>query len=150
MNAQDEGGDTLWLDQPVKLHSSRNDSCEMSAADCEYRSGKWRYWYVIPTLLCPFLLTSIRYQADHVYAFGTVYYCLAIIVFFAIIHLLSRISTPQSRSVPLIKRLVALYRYSSYKSFPIIKWRSSSLGRIIITFISFMFFTSTLVNCRGK
>lgn len=29
------------------LHSSREDMCMLTEAQCEYRSGYWRYWLVL-------------------------------------------------------------------------------------------------------
>ena len=39
-------GGLPWLDHPVKLHSSRADTCKLTAAQCAYRSGFWVYWWV--------------------------------------------------------------------------------------------------------
>ena len=38
------GSSVPWLDQPVMLHSSRADTCEMTPEQCVYRAGHWRYW----------------------------------------------------------------------------------------------------------
>lgn len=45
MNMQSKVPPVPWLDQPVMLHSSREDKCKLSAAQCAYRNYRWRYWY---------------------------------------------------------------------------------------------------------
>lgn len=37
-------GSAPWLDQPVMLHSSREDHCKLTEAQCAFRNAHWRYW----------------------------------------------------------------------------------------------------------
>jgi hypothetical protein len=43
-------GGIPWLDQPVMLHSSRQDKCKLPDAQCAYRNTRWRYWYALQVL----------------------------------------------------------------------------------------------------
>ncbi|KAK8218391.1 ferric-chelate reductase [Phyllosticta capitalensis] len=90
-----------WLDSPVMLHSSRMDHCKLNPEQCAYRNGFWRYWY----------------QADHRFALTTVYFVIGAIGLVTIGNILSRISTkPRATNSP-TRRLVAILRYFTYRSF---------------------------------
>jgi ferredoxin-NADP reductase len=115
-----------WLDQPIRFHSLRNIHCMLSQADCEYRSGKWRYWYT----------------ADLVYARGTIYFCCALIALFALIHLLKKWSSPQKRSTIAARKLYACVRFVEYKGYRInsLKQYSPTLGVMLVLVIGMLFF----------
>jgi hypothetical protein len=96
--------------------------------------------------------TEHRYRADHVFALGAVYFYLAIITIFMVIHVLARISTPQMRSLPFVRRFVAGFRYISYKSYNItaIRWFSPSIGVLILLFSGLLFFTSKVLSFESR
>lgn len=50
MDMDMSGGGIPWLDQPVMLHSSRQEKCKLSDAQCAYRNNRWRYWYAFQAL----------------------------------------------------------------------------------------------------
>lgn len=50
MDMDMSGGVVPWLDQPVMLHSSRQDKCKLSDTQCAYRNNRWRYWYAFQAL----------------------------------------------------------------------------------------------------
>ncbi|OCL14468.1 ferric-chelate reductase [Glonium stellatum] len=116
-----------WLDHPITLHSSRKDTCKLTPAQCAYRSGYWRYWY----------------QADHVYALGTIYFVCAAIGIFAIGHIIDRLLSTSLSKRPVWRKTVALLRYGSYKAFRIasLSWWSPSLGIILLGLIGVVFFS---------
>jgi ferric-chelate reductase len=88
-----------------------------------------------------------RYQADQVYALATVYFCCATIGLFMIIHILSRLSTPKSRSSnPVTRRAVAVFRYLSYKSYQArgFRWFTPTLGFLLLIAAGTVFFFGKL------
>ncbi|RDW65558.1 hypothetical protein BP5796_10250 [Coleophoma crateriformis] len=111
-----------WLDSPVLLHSSRADKCTLTAAQCAFRRGHWRYWY----------------QADHVFGHATIYFICAVVGVFTISNILSRLSrSPKGnglRSNGLWQRFVALSRYNAYRSFHLrgLNWFSPSVGVMLL------------------
>ncbi|GFF27857.1 ferric/cupric reductase transmembrane component 7 [Aspergillus udagawae] len=127
MDMSGEGGSGLpWLDQPVRLHSSRKDTCKLSPERCAYRSGHWRYWY----------------EADHVYALNTVYFMCATIGVFAIAHLLSRRAPVPVKRSAVWRKMMAATRYLSYQGYqvPSLRYWSPSLGVILLGLVGFVFF----------
>lgn len=116
-----------WLDSPVMLHSSRMDMCMLTAEQCAYRSGHWRYWY----------------QADHVYGLNTIYFLCAVSGVFALAHVWNRAmwSTNQAAR-PSRNPIVAGLRYLSYRSFHVraFSWYSPVLGVILLGLVGFVYF----------
>jgi ferric-chelate reductase len=90
-----------WLDSPVMLHSSREDTCKLTPEQCAYRQGHWRYWY----------------EADHVYALNTVYFVCATVFVFAVAHFASRYAPARVRSSSLWQKGTAAGRFLSYRGF---------------------------------
>ncbi|OJD33804.1 ferric-chelate reductase [Diplodia corticola] len=120
------GGGTPWLDTPVMLHSSREDSCEMTAEQCAYRSGFWRYWY----------------KADYRFARTTVYFILAVIGLFTIGNIVSRV-TPQSvRRKGFWRQTQASLRYVGYRAYRVrvFDWYSPSLAYLLVGLAGAVFF----------
>lgn len=98
-----------WLDQPVMLHSAREDSCDLTPEQCAYKQNPWRNWY----------------QADFVYGRAVVYFVCATVGVFAILHLLARYG-PDSRGNRLVQRVRAAGRYVAYRSAPV--WLTGPLS----------------------
>ena len=75
----------------MMLHSSsRDDECNLTAEQCAYRSGHWRYWLDFIFIRWPLIpsslpssaagsITTHRYRADLVYAIGTASFIIAVI-----------------------------------------------------------------------
>jgi hypothetical protein len=110
-----------WLDSPVMLHSSREDTCKLTPAQCEYRHGYWRYWY----------------QADHVYGHSTVHFMCAVIGVFAmrnIVWIISRRSRSRRSGNSIVQKGLATGRFLSYISFHVrgLSWYSSSVGVMLL------------------
>ncbi|KAK8185989.1 ferric-chelate reductase-like protein [Phyllosticta citribraziliensis] len=115
-----------WLDSPVMLHSSRMDHCKLNPEQCAYRNGFWRYWY----------------QADHRFALTTVYFVIGAIGLVTVGNVLSRISTkPRAVSSP-TRRIVAILRYFTYRSFrlPWIGSYTSPLSYLLLGAAGTIFF----------
>ncbi|DAA75331.1 TPA_exp: putative Ferric-chelate reductase [Trichophyton benhamiae CBS 112371] len=66
-----------WMSNPLQLHSSREDKCKLTPAQCEFRSGYWVYWYT----------------SDLVYARATVYFMCAVISVFMLAYMLRRFTS---------------------------------------------------------
>ncbi|KAH6679077.1 ferric reductase [Halenospora varia] len=122
-----------WLDQPVMLHSSREDTCKLTAAQCKYRSGHWRYWY----------------QADHVYGHATIYFMCAIIGVFMVANYSGRILAILKKDNPSKgnksrQRVVGVVRYLSNKTFRVqaLGWYSPSMGVILLGLAGVIYFFS--------
>ncbi|PLB50616.1 hypothetical protein P170DRAFT_354402 [Aspergillus steynii IBT 23096] len=127
MDHMDDSGSGLpWLDQPVWLHSSRADECELTPDQCAYRAGHWRYWY----------------EADHVYALNTVYFLIATVGLFTILHFFSLYAPSSLKGSTPWRKVSAAGRYLSYKSFrvPVLRYWSPSLGVILLGCAGFVFF----------
>lgn len=126
MDMEESGSGLPWLDQPVMLHSSRADKCKLTPEQCAYRSGRWRYWY----------------EADHVYALNTIYFLVATVGLFTILHALS-LYTPRSlkNSAPW-RKATAAGRYLAYRSFrlPALRCWSPSLGVMLLGCAGLVFF----------
>ncbi|OTB15761.1 hypothetical protein K445DRAFT_317405 [Daldinia sp. EC12] len=117
---------TPWLDQPVMLHSSRADTCKLTPAQCEYRGGHWRYWY----------------QADHVYALGTVYFFIAVIGVCFIGFYAQRLAPRSLREKGWWRKLIASFRFLSYRHYNVaaIRWHTPSLGVTFLLISGAVFF----------
>jgi hypothetical protein len=121
-----------WLDSPVLLHSSRADTCKLTPAQCEYRSGHWRYWY----------------QADHVYGHATIYFMCAVIGVFTITNIISKISKRSkekaSNGNQTWKKALAAARFLSYKGFYLrgLKWYSPSIGVMLLGIAGVVYYFS--------
>jgi len=120
MTGMDDG--LPWIDSPVLLHSSRADTCKLTAAQCAYRSWHWRYWY----------------QADHVYGHATIYFMCAVIGVFTIGNIVTRL-TRRSKGKTLGGNLVwqqilATIRFLAYKTFHLrgLRWYSPSVGVMLL------------------
>ncbi|TVY20807.1 Ferric/cupric reductase transmembrane component 7 [Lachnellula arida] len=122
-----------WLDTPVLFHSSRMDMCELTPAQCEYRSGHWRYWYI----------------ADWVYGHATLYFMCAIVGVFAIPHILTRIWRASKRENPLKgnkiwQRALASTRFLGYRTFYLrgLNWYSPATGVMLLGLAGLIYFMS--------
>ncbi|TVY33102.1 Ferric/cupric reductase transmembrane component [Lachnellula subtilissima] len=122
-----------WLDTPVLLHSSRMNMCKLTPAQCEYKSGHWRSWYV----------------ADWVYGHATLYFMCAIIGVFAIPHVLTRIWRAMKRASPLKsnkiwQRALASTRFLGYRTFYLrgLNWYSPAAGVMLLGLAGFVYFMS--------
>ncbi|KAE8385766.1 ferric reductase like transmembrane component-domain-containing protein [Aspergillus alliaceus] len=120
------GGGLPWLDSPVMFHSSRADKCKMTAEQCAYRSGYWRYWY----------------EADHVYSLSTIYFLCATVGLFTIVHFLSKNAPVRMKRSGIWQKATAVGRYLAYKGYklPAMRYFSPSLGVIILGAIGTIFF----------
>ncbi|KAF1991112.1 hypothetical protein K402DRAFT_171576 [Aulographum hederae CBS 113979] len=119
-----------WLTQPVLLHSSRRASYDLTPEQIAYVKGHWRFWY----------------EADHVYALNTVYFCTATIGLFMIANALSKLrisSKPWTTTV-------AVFRYASYKSYRIrtLRWWSPVLGAMLLGLVGTIFFFAITLGPR--
>lgn len=139
------GGPNPWLNQPVMLHSSRADNCKLTEAQCRYRAGYWRYWYAvaIPSVVvyCLSRLLS-RYQADHVYALGTVYLLCAVIGVFAISNFLVRFAPERVKGTAAWRKTVCVSRWLAYRGyrFPVLHCWSPSVGVMALGIVGAVFF----------
>jgi hypothetical protein len=118
-----------WLDSPVKLHSSRADTCKLTPSQCEYRHGYWRYWY----------------QADHVYGHATVYFMCAVIGIFAIgniISIISRRSKSRRMGNASLQKGLATGRFLFSRSFYLdgLRWYSPSIGVMLLGICGSIYF----------
>ncbi|OJJ95902.1 hypothetical protein ASPACDRAFT_1875446 [Aspergillus aculeatus ATCC 16872] len=113
-----------WLDQPVMLHSSRADSCKLTAEQCAYRNGHWRYWY----------------QADHVYALNTIYFLCATVGVFMILRMMAKYSPLFLRRTAVWKRATTTGRYLAYKSLPLPVISFPATGVFILIAVGAFFF----------
>lgn len=109
---------TPWLDQPVALHSSREDNCTLSESQCQYRNYSWRYWY----------------EADHVYALNTVYFLCAVIGVFTIGNVLVRVTPDRVKRTPPWRMFTSVSRYLSYQGYRsrALRYWSPALGVLIL------------------
>lgn len=117
---------TMWLDQPVTLHGSREDECDLTMEQCAYRAGHWRYWYI----------------ADWVYALGTIYFFVATIAACAFGFWALRLAPKSLRANRSWQKLVSSFRYLAYKrSNPkILSGYVPSLGVCLLLGIGAVFF----------
>ncbi|KAJ5708207.1 Riboflavin synthase-like beta-barrel [Penicillium malachiteum] len=120
------GGGVLWLDQPVLLHSSRADKCKLSSEQCAYRNSDWRYWY----------------EADHIYALATIYFCCAVIGLFAISNFLVRYSPDWVKRTRVWRATTSMSRYLAYRGYGLktLRYWSPSLGVLLLGIVGAGFF----------
>ncbi|EFR00970.1 hypothetical protein MGYG_03972 [Nannizzia gypsea CBS 118893] len=116
-----------WLKKPLLLHSSREDKCELTPAQCEFRSGYWRYWYI----------------SDLVYARATVYFICAIVFVFSLAYIFLR-HTPRSPIDKFLQKPKGLVRYCIYRGFrvPFLAWLSPNVGRMLVISAGILFFSA--------
>lgn len=91
-----------------------------------------------------------RYEADHVYALGTVYFMCAVIGVFAVGHFLQlRLWFPRT---PVSSKTQAVLRSLSYRGFhfPALSWFSSSLGVVMVIIVGILFCSSKRSKAREK
>lgn len=83
-----------------------------------------------------------RYEADHVFALNTVYFLIATVGLFTILHFLSLYAPRSLRDSLPWRKVAATGRYLSYKSFrvPVLRYWSPSLGAILLGCVGFVFF----------
>ncbi|KAJ5580845.1 hypothetical protein N7450_007146 [Penicillium hetheringtonii] len=126
MNMQSKVPPVPWLDQPVMLHSSREDKCKLSAAQCAYRNYRWRYWY----------------EADHVYALNTVYFLCAVIGVFTISNILVRFAPEWLKRTRIWRTTTSASRYLAYRGYrlPALRYWAPSLGVILLGLAGAVFF----------
>ncbi|KAL0254269.1 hypothetical protein SLS55_009743 [Diplodia seriata] len=120
------GGGIPWLDTPVTLHSSREDSCELTPDQCAYRNGFWRYWY----------------KADYRFARTTVYFVLAMIGLFTAGNIVSRITPRSVQRKRFWRQTQASLRYVGYRAYRIrvFDWYSPSLAYLLVGLAGAVFF----------
>jgi ferric-chelate reductase len=133
---------TPWLDQPVMLHSSREDNCTLTDAQCRYRNYSWRYWYGSLTIYTGDDANQIRYQADHVYALNTIYFMCAVIGIFTISNLLVRLAPDRVKRTRPWRMFTSVSRYFSYRGYrsPALRYWSPALGVVILGVLGAAFF----------
>ncbi|KAL2866889.1 ferric reductase like transmembrane component-domain-containing protein [Aspergillus lucknowensis] len=138
-DAEEVPSGTPWLDQPVMLHSSRADECTLTAEQCVYRRGHWRYWY----------------EADHVYALNTTYFLCATVAVFAIIHFAARYAPAWARKNPVWRRSTAAGRFLAYRGvrFPVLGvpalgYSYASLGVVLLISVGVVFFSAMTLGPR--
>ncbi|KXT17614.1 hypothetical protein AC579_10141 [Pseudocercospora musae] len=115
-----------WLDQPVKLHSSRAYKCSLNHTEqCEYQQGYWRFWY----------------ELDHRYALPTVAFFMTAITLFAIPFVLAPFVSAVAQSKQ-VRKILALHRYLSYRAYriPLLNWNSAPIGVLLLGAIGTIFF----------
>ena len=90
-----------------------------------------------------------RYEADHVYALGTVYFMCAVIGIFAILHFIRRLQPQRNQ---LSDKSHAAVRFLSYRGFHIrgLSWYSSTVGVVALIAIGILFFSSKTVLSLGR
>ncbi|KAJ5698113.1 hypothetical protein N7462_000118 [Penicillium macrosclerotiorum] len=114
-----------WLDQPVMLHSNRDPGeCTMTPEQCAFKSRYWVYWY----------------EADHRYALPTVAFFMVAIILFAIPHVLGGLFPRTVKKSPISSRIVAGFRFLSYKEWRIAGWNTQSLGIFLLGAAGLVFF----------
>ncbi|KAL1626908.1 hypothetical protein SLS54_002446 [Diplodia seriata] len=126
MDMEMAGGGIPWLDTPVMLHSSREDSCEMTPDQCAYRNGFWRYWY----------------KADYRFARTTVYFALAMIGLFTAGNIVSRITPRSVQRKRFWRQTQASLRCVGYRAYRIrvFDWYSPSLACLLVGLAGAVFF----------
>ncbi|KAI0008482.1 putative FRE ferric reductase-like transmembrane component [Xylariaceae sp. FL0662B] len=117
---------TPWLDEPVMLHSSREDTCKLTPEQCAYRGGYWRYWY----------------EADHVFALPTVYFFIAVIALCLLGFWTLRLAPTSLRNRTWWQKLVGGARFLSYRRYYVtaVRWHTPSLGICLLLAIGAVFF----------
>ncbi|EGD88060.2 hypothetical protein H113_04575 [Trichophyton rubrum MR1459] len=106
-----------WMSNPLLLHSSREDKCKLTPAQCEFRSGYWVYWYT----------------SDLVYARAAVYFMCAVISVFMLAYI-SRRFTSRSFVDKFLRKPESFVRYCVYRGFrvPFLACLSPNVGRMLV------------------
>ncbi|OAL73598.1 hypothetical protein A7D00_1626 [Trichophyton violaceum] len=117
-----------WMSNPLLLHSSREDKCKLTPAQCEFRSGYWVYWYT----------------SDLVYARAAVYFMCAVISVFMLAYI-SRRFTSRSFVDKFLRKPESFVRYCVYRGFrvPFLACLSPNVGRMLVISAG-IFFLSVL------
>lgn len=122
-----------WLDQPVLLHSSRDASkCKMTAEQCAFKTSYWLFWY----------------EADHRYALPTVAFFLVAIGLFIMGHIASEILPQRIKQHSLLSRVLAGFRFLSYKGWRIRGWNTQSIGTFLLGAAGLVYFLSMTLGPR--
>jgi hypothetical protein len=125
MKMESSMGMVPWLDQPVMLHSSRDaGECTMTPEQCALKTSYWVFWY----------------EADHRYALPTVAFFLVAIILFTVSRIVSKAAPQGLRKRPIWSRLVAAFRFLSYKSWRFGDWNTHSLGVCLLGAAGAVFF----------
>lgn len=84
-----------------------------------------------------------RYQSDHVYALGTIYFLCATVGVFVISHFVSKYAPSKLKKSPLWRKQEAVVRYVSYKGYqlPALRYWSPSLGVALLLGAGVIFFS---------
>lgn len=87
-----------------------------------------------------------RYKADYRFALTTVYFILAMIGFFTIGNIITRVSPPSVRRNSLWQQLQAALRYIGYRGFRVrlFGWYSPSLAYLLVGLAGAVFFFGSL------
>ncbi|KAH8897421.1 putative ferric reductase transmembrane component [Thozetella sp. PMI_491] len=117
-------GGTPWLDQPVMLHSSRADKCTLTAEQCAYRSGYWRYWY----------------EADHVFGLSTIYFFIVTIGICLVGFWSLKLAPASLRQQSWFRKAVSFFRFLAYRRFKALGWETPSAGVLFLLVTGFIFF----------
>ncbi|SPO01897.1 related to ferric-chelate reductase [Cephalotrichum gorgonifer] len=117
-----------WFEYPLPLHSSRADKCKLTAEQCAYRAGHWRYWYV----------------ADWVYALGTIYFILAIIALSLIGFWTLKLAPASLRKKSWWQKIVGVFRFASYRRYDIkvLRYQTPSIAVSVLLVIGALFFSA--------
>ncbi|GIZ45096.1 hypothetical protein CKM354_000827900 [Cercospora kikuchii] len=117
---------TPWLDKPLS-ETYRAYECSLNDTQlCEYQQGYWRFWY----------------EADHRYALPTVAFFLAVIILFSVAYLLDQFASHGIKQSSLGRKVAALNRWLSYKSYRVnaLDWNSAPFGLLVLGAIGFIYF----------
>lgn len=101
--------------------------CMLTAEQCAYRSGYWRYWY----------------HADRVYGLNTIYFLCAVSGVFALARIWNYFTTSSNRVARASSNpVVAGLRYLSYRSFHVraLSWYSPVLGVMLLGIVGVVYF----------
>lgn len=87
-------------------------------------------------------LTTLRYEADHRYALPTVAFFLAVIILFSVAYLLDQFASHGIKQSSLGRKVAALNRWLSYKSYRVnaLDWNSAPFGLLVLGAIGFIYF----------
>lgn len=117
---------TPWLDSPVVLQESRAHSCKLTPEQCSYQSYFYRNWY----------------EADYAYGLGSVWFFVAVIVFFTALRLLAKTKPASATERGPWQKAVAFSRYLAYRSYVLrpLAWYSPSLGVLVLGALGTIFY----------
>ncbi|KAI1336948.1 ferric reductase [Xylariaceae sp. FL0016] len=126
MDMEPAGG-IPWYMYPLMLHSSREVDCsENTPEQCAYKLRHWVNWY----------------QADLVYALGTVYFFIAVIATCFVSFWILRLAPNRLRRGRLWQKGVSGVRYLSYRHYetPLFRWYTPSIGVVALIVVGAVFF----------